>query len=574
MVIHAKPVLATWFFGTLLLAGVRAADLPPQPNASRAAARSEKLDLWMTADRAPYIFRPGENIDVRFVFSGSGDKSLSYEVVDFWGKQEDKGVIEAKDGVKEVRRRLHFPEMGYAGVKLELTSRGKVLKKRHSLGILPGGADDYWARDPGSPFGIWHTGTAPDYYKELGIKWVRTSCYWKIDEPQKGKIDKAYEQGLANEFKQAYDAANVVWYEPYQSPPKWAVPERATPAQQKYPDTIADSAPVKEWDAYRAFLRRMLTVLRPYGGGVWETGNEFVPPWGWADTLETQVELQKVTYETVKAFDPKIRVACASPTEGCEDFLDDLFRLGLGKWIDILAYHPYPRLNERPEVYLADEMRTLKRMMAAHGCQKDIWITEIGWFAKRDAADDSYREENRCTEEEQADYLVRSHVLMLGEGVKHVLWWMGDIRYYFANPAQSEAMAKAYLWNNGSCMMHTEPSPDPIHYYWLAIAYGIMTRNLYKSSYRCRMDYPAHTIQCHLFEKQGEPIIVAWDVNGDRDAKLNVGTSSVRVTDIMGNTRAAGTEKGLLYIKLSPHPVYIHGASNKLLLFCRKPTEP
>jgi|GEM_PF-6897767 len=525
---------------------------------------AERVDAWLTTHKTANIFRPGESIDVTFVFTGSGDKTLSYKVVNLLGEEKDHGEIHAADREREVNRVISFNEMGYAGIVMYMHCGDKVVEKTLSVGVLPDAPADYWNRDAGSPFGIWIT-IKSDYLKELGIKWERSGAYWEWYEQKKGQPDKGY---LSNQIlgspefegiKKGYEQANINWYWFCGRPPAWAIP----PASRK--ENVTNNYAPGDWDAFRAFLRAFLPAMNPYMGRVWESANELIPPWGWQDTLQSQVDLQRVTYDEVKTFDRHIKVTSPSYTTGELDLVNKILDLGLGKYMDILAFHPYPKNNMNPERFIVGEMKALKQAMAKHYLHKDIWVTEFAWFPKINVELYPW-ESNVITEKQQAEYLVRAHVLLLSEGVKLISWWPSDIRNIYLNNGNVEVKdATVDAEGKSAALMHSEPyTPDPMTYYWpkpAAIAYGIMTRNLYKSKYLYTLDYLGKDSHCCVFEKRGKPIIVAWNASGEYPVGITVDAPSVVITDMMGNTRKVSTKNGLLNVSLSTSPIYIHGAS-------------
>lgn len=138
-----------------------------------------------------------------------------------------------------------------------------------------------------------------------------------------------------------------------------------------------------EDEEYRAYLNG---ILKHYGHRfpVYEIWNEAnldgffkgADPVRYAHTL-------KVAYETIKAFDPSIRVAYTGTAGVPIDWIRRTFAAGATNCFDVMNVHPYTHPSN-PENGVLDQMEALRKLMAEFGvADRPVWFTEIGWPTHR-----------------------------------------------------------------------------------------------------------------------------------------------------------------------------------------------
>ena len=169
----------------------------------------------------------------------------------------------------------------------------------------------------------------------------------------------------------------------------------------------------------------------------WEIWNEPNTTYFWrpAPDPARYTELLRQASGAVKAANPKAIVAVGglSPgngkgqvnTQSAATFLENIYQNGGKNYFDAVAFHPYND-GASPDQFLQDYVGSVHDVMKQHGDEnKEIWVTEIGWFIGA--------QPSGVTEAEQADYLSRSSVILYNlEFVNRFYWY--NLRDY-SNPA-------------------------------------------------------------------------------------------------------------------------------------------
>lgn len=154
------------------------------------------------------------------------------------------------------------------------------------------------------------------------------------------------------------------------------------------------------------------------------------------------------------------------------------------------------------------------------------------------------------TEREQADYYVRAHLLGMASGVIHFgmvteLWDPGGEYHY------------SHYGPVGLC--HRPPELNPRESF---CAYATMTRMLDRASFDEMIPTPSPTVFCLRFRrKEGGSVHALWTIRGERTVSFaGDGSSSVRVTDQLGNDRSITPSGDTFVLTVTSSPVYVEGA--------------
>jgi hypothetical protein len=138
------------------------------------------------------------------------------------------------------------------------------------------------------------------------------------------------------------------------------------------------------------------------------------------------LELLKRSYAAIKAANPKADVVLGglSPGNGsgqvnttrAASFLEAVYQNGGKNYFDAVGFHPYNG-GVLPDLYLADYVRSVHNVMKQYeDGNKEVWVTEIGWFVGN--------EPDALSETEQADYLSRAFTILHGmDFVQRVYWY-------------------------------------------------------------------------------------------------------------------------------------------------------
>ncbi|TCL76712.1 MULTISPECIES: glycosyl hydrolase [unclassified Curtobacterium] len=192
------------------------------------------------------------------------------------------------------------------------------------------------------------------------------------------------------------------------------------------PPDVSDPAQTAAW---RRFVSEAVTHVRdryPDADRSFEIWNE------WTNTHGTRsadpaayIALSRVTAATIRSVDPEARIvgpAEDAVSSGELRWLDEWFRLGGADHIDAISVHPYnqpyaPEHCVATNPCIENALRWLRDKAAkyprANGEPLPIWITEVGWPTPNGRP-------GWVSEDDQAAFLVRTHVLAAQYGVERV----------------------------------------------------------------------------------------------------------------------------------------------------------
>lgn len=215
------------------------------------------------------------------------------------------------------------------------------------------------AREYG-PYGVCNS--RPAYMAPLaasGLRWVRLGDFsWATCEAQPGVRDYSRaETSLA-----AAEREGLAVIGEMSGNPGWATTNGSR------------LAPPKDGTAWERHLEQVVGQFRSRVK-VWEIWNEPDIPSFWTGTAEEYVDLLKHAYLGAKRADPDCLVMSAGLDGSGETFLNRILELGAGQYCDLVGAHPYAG-----SATVADfRMMTMRRILAFHGLEKPLWITEVGW---------------------------------------------------------------------------------------------------------------------------------------------------------------------------------------------------
>jgi hypothetical protein len=182
---------------------------------------------------------------------------------------------------------------------------------------------------------------------------------------------------------------------------------------------------VRTEEGRKAFAAFAETAAKRYAGkGVlWEIWNEpnLKQFWNPQPSAEDYCKLVEETAPRIRAADPGSQVVAGATSQIPMSWLEDCFKAGLLKWIDVLSVHPYR--SKAPETVIGDyaKLRELVKQYAPAG--KDIPIISGEWGYSNINWDKS-----RLTEQQQAEYLARMFLINLHQGIPVSIWydWKND----------------------------------------------------------------------------------------------------------------------------------------------------
>ena len=380
---------------------------------------------------------------------------------------------------------------------------------------------------PDSPYGIcatgWsHSGANTDRFDfdsplrrlkllaEMGAKWDRCDFWWGRIEPEQGKfVFRDFDRAVEQYLQYGIELMPILCY--------------GSAWHGRSPDTP------EEWKLYARWAGEM---VRHYRGKIsaWEVWNEpnISVFWKPQPNAEHYVNMLKAAYRVMKKADPKC-IVVAPATAGIDlGYIQRFLELGGGHYCDVISVHPYQGANHGPEPGLLNSLRKLKDLLASYHLRQPIWITEMGWQTKP-------AEQAQATEDQQADYLVRSYVLALSEGVQRLFWF--------------NLVDWAETWGTVRTDWTTKPSYR---------AYQVMVKTLGEHP-RCfgKLEL-GEGVYGFVFSKPRAPQLwlVLWStVDGKTYSITSAEVSSM--SDSLGTPIQGERDGSELVFRLSPRPLYL-----------------
>ncbi|MBL8993183.1 MAG: hypothetical protein JNM63_07570 [Spirochaetia bacterium] len=333
-----------------------------------------------------------------FVADTYGDMSLQLGI-----RKQGRAVIDSIEIIEENRL---SPEL--------LLSGGQ--KAPSTMPYEPFGVCLHADRVDDTPFGYTDEllDRAFDMWKDLGVQWVRIglgknfsnregALTGDFNPRQTARTDKLMkglkERGI--KFYVIFSAGHVPWFQP--------------PKEDVDPEYPVWAYPTTNSEDYRLYVE---TIAKRYAksSDYWEIGNEM--DWEfWAGTPELYVKNLRVARETLKKYNPNVRIimgglandGIVGEKKGKDNFLQRLYDSGLKSQTDILAFHLYQMSVER-NIYQLN--RSISIMTKNGDAAKPVWITETS------------RTIWNSDEETQANYLRDTYtVLAKHPQIEKIFWW-------------------------------------------------------------------------------------------------------------------------------------------------------
>ncbi|KAA1183496.1 sugar-binding protein [Paenibacillus sp. B2(2019)] len=485
-------------------------------------------DLSIQQVRMGNIFLESE--PVAFQVATRGD-SVSWSVYDHL----DHKILDGTDGVQGGQLNLSIPlqQLGYYKLTIATKKGGQIIQSSEVSLARLSDADPNVAEN--SPFGMsthlaWETpqGWTPELSELMhraGVKNFRDEIPWEAVEYEKGKYRKPANRDAYMKRTQQ-DGLKPFIILDYTNP---FYDQNSTPYTDQGRQGFADYGK---------------SLLNLYGNQInWvEVYNEFNGSFGDrgsgpADSRpDYYYQLLKKTYETVKAARPDVTVVGMATAGTPLGWMEEVFKLGGLQYMDAVSIHPYQ--SQKAPDGIVDAVRNTQNLIRQYnqGELKPIWFTEVGWPTSVGGIG--------ITENTQAEYIVRTHVQALAEGVEKVFWY--DL--------MNDGMKSDYHEDNfGILRNQNDPkgafTPKPAY-----AAYAAMTRKIMGTQFVERETFDTN-ISSYKFNKDGRKLRVVWSNNPVQAAIIT--DVPIQITDIMGNTETFTPLDGKVYMTLTGEPIYI-----------------
>ncbi|MDD5673612.1 MAG: hypothetical protein PHC61_05595, partial [Chitinivibrionales bacterium] len=333
----------------------------------------------------------------------------------------------------------------------------------------------------------------------LGVRWVLgangTDYMWSHNEPDSsGQFAARREAALKQGRKFPEHSAAVegctykgnIW-KVYTLPtlyqvPAWAMPAGDPKEHVSVLNPKADSAWVRYCrEAVKAYSENYPDRKYHLYQITWET--EY--PWGFKATADDLIRIYKLAYPAIHKADPKAVVL--GPTGGSmlTDWQIETFKAGLLKYLDGISEHPYCADPDRNN--LLDQITALKQAAHRYGGGREfpLYGTEQGVRT----------DEKQDQEVSQARFVVRSNLMMLGEG------WKVNISFYCADYWGEPGFGFYYNINPKIEFQTDKVCPKPI-----APAFAAMSYLLEGHTSAGRIEWSGAGVLGYAFER-GDDII-------------------------------------------------------------------
>ena len=369
-----------------------------------------------------------------------------------------------------------------------------------------------------SPFGVNH-GHNFSIMVSGGLLWHRQDFVWNAVEPENGTFVFDEFDKVVREAQEA--GVRILGILDYCADWASSAPTRWTDGRDRAPPKY-----MEDWSDY------VYTTVEHFKGRVnhWEVWNEPNTNFFWlrtGDILE-YTNLLRAAYLAAKEANPECTVLIGGMIGFNFDFLREVYSYGGGKYFDVMATHPYPG-DPNPcfdQFNFSDTMEELRGIMSNYGdAEKEIWFTELSWGMGPN-----------ITRQDQANYLVRSYVLSLAEGVDKLFWFN-----FRGSPVEE-----------GSALIDHDFAPRPAF-----LAHAHLARILDGYEYDVKVDIKG--VQCHSFRKGEERVLFIWVPEGSRETPLRVKSKVETLVGlgILGEEVDLGGPGKRIHLTLTESPVIV-----------------
>lgn len=479
----------------------------------RRTEASEKLTPWLLADfREPdHVFAPGGAVELelrRFLPSGKAEP-CSWKVTDFFGKTVAEGNAEFK--TERLRLRLPSDRRGWFRVEC-VTPSGRV---QTAYAVLEPVRLEY---DEQSRFGLHIVGDSyiDNYHAPMaeqvarrawraGAKHLRYHFLkWNLRRPVQ---DQPYSWSNADRRLELMERYRMVPLINIAGTPKWASPDQS--------EALAPPIGVRRYSMFapedRAWRQFVSDLVSRWKGRVkyWEIWNEpsYVSCFWQDGSPAAYGRTLKSAYEAAKAVDPDCVILSGGLFPAALNFMEEAIQSSKGCYFDVMGIH-YPR-----EASYDQWRRMLSRYRAGIPL---INTEESRWYGGDPV--------------KNASSLIKQHVQEAVNGV------VRTYSFLFARPRHT-ARAGAFY--------DAFDAPEPMF-----AAYRTMTHRM--DHVRFLADLSEGSGKIYLFERNGVPVIVAWD---DKGSELPAGISGTEIYDLMDNRLPVPSGR----VRLTENPVFLIG---------------
>lgn len=243
---------------------------------------------------------------------------------------------------------------------------------------------------------------------DLGVEWVREDFHWHRIQPDPFTYDWTFSDAAMRALLQR--KLNVLGV--LGPSVGWATPQR---------NDVDNDVSFYPPDP-RLFADYARAVVNRYKRYVthWEIWNEPDLEYFWrgGPNAVAYAQLLMTTAQAIRSVDPTAKILIGGLNPFDTSFLRTVAAQGAWNSFDIIAIHPY--VNPwGPEEGNLSAVTDGVRLVASQYGDKPIWATEVGWASGPSDRDPA----GKTNEQDQANYLVRSLLMLWQAGVEHSFWY-------------------------------------------------------------------------------------------------------------------------------------------------------
>ena len=314
--------------------------------------------------------------------------------------------------------------------------------------------------------------------------------------------------------------------------PSWAVANGAGCTGSYAPNGCEEAPVLADWDAY------VTAIINHVGPGVikyWELWNEAnLTGEYWSGTDAQLVQMAADAREIIKAVDPNAVIlspsetdnytgstACTSSNRCGSAWLQGWLQAGGAAYIDGVAFHAYPQINETPE-QVVSQVANQRAVMSANGVGSlPLLDTESSWGKISDLPATA----------DQVAFLARHLLLEQSSGVTTSVWYAYDGGDW------------GPLWSKSSGLNEAGE------------AYGQVAEWLTGAALATPCAASGTTYTCAYTRANGYTALAVWNTGGD--ATFSVPAGYIQYRDLAGDLIAISGAT----VPISEAPILLESAS-------------
>lgn len=485
-------------------------------------------------------------IDIESYKSNPVEAVAEVEVVSESGRKvfrESKDFQIQKNEEKSLNFSFIAPEYGFYDLNMKMTDKatGKTVEKTRQLAVINGPEKGKYNPKMGicnhTHYGSMMISEKVDLMAAAGISAVRGEVKWEWFQNSSGE----WGYNRKNDSGEAYDKLELdTAYKNGQRKLMILLGQDPTKGRHwQYGDS--NNLSPDEIIKFEEYCYKI--ALDNKGRGVdYEIWNEFNLRGD--PSPEVYVEIVKSAYKGVKRADPEALVYGLGGVTNVENMISwtkACLELGMGEYCDGVTIHPYAFTNTPEGANSLEKTKQIRDLMDEHNMAgKPIIASEFGWSGEQ------------CDDNLQADYMVRFNALSY-DVFEKIFWYVSQEKQLASTGENRFGWTRAYdkEWAEPKGVASAKPV------FLAAANYNTLMTNAKSIG---KIDIEDKNTYIYQFETEdNSDCLIMWNIEGERNLSLNLGTDKAVVYDLFGNDTALSLENSVLDVKISGRPIYVKG---------------